>query len=31
MSLKTSMGRLGPSLLRISPEKDAEKGINVLL
>jgi hypothetical protein len=30
MSLRTSRGQLGPSLLRISPE-DAEKGTNFLL
>jgi hypothetical protein len=29
--LMTSRGHLGLSLLRISPEEDAEKGINVLL
>jgi hypothetical protein len=31
MLLMTSRGQLGLSLLKISPEEDAEKGINVLL
>jgi hypothetical protein len=31
MSLMTSWGQLGLSLLRINPEEEAEKGTNVLL